>query len=233
MNESKKFFLVDAGQIKKLDSIPSERSKPITEKELTKLDHKMLQIINLPSLSEEEKIKRYNQTLTEFLDLKQSKPSKPVIDTTDKLIKKENTEKAASYDPMLGVSKTYRGKAEKLFSYLQQSHKMSVDDKGEVTIKGSKLPGSNITDMITKAVTPNSKLNHLPGWNQFHSFLLESNVPRTLLHQGLLDTVDLSSKNKPVGGIKKTVSTRKDHSQGKFKAISPKSRWAPYTSSRT
>ena len=66
-------------------------------------------------------------------------------------------------------------------SLLDASNDIKVFDNGEIAIKSEKIPNSNISDLLNKAINPYHKVDQLAGWEKFQSLLKETNVPRSLV----------------------------------------------------
>lgn len=190
MSEAKKYMLLDPSNIDKMahllgkskengDSSPGpstgERLAPIKQRETYNLDKKMLDIINNKVLTEEQKVKAYNQALIEFKSLITDKVSTSVSITAPE--KGETTlEKVTSptpdinIDPLItGVPPKFQKKASALLRYLMNSKKLVVTSSGNVVIGGQSIHDSNITDLINKSVNPITPKYHVPGWDSFHS----------------------------------------------------------------
>ena len=50
-----------------------------------------------------------------------------------------------------------------------------------MSIDGSKLDNSNISDLLNGAVNSKVDLDNVPGWREFASLLHNSNVPKSML----------------------------------------------------
>lgn len=61
-------------------------------------------------------------------------------------------------------------RAELLLRRLKSSDEITWDQRGEVTIKGIKLVGSNITDLVSDIVRPR-KTSNPTSWQEFCSLL--------------------------------------------------------------
>lgn len=197
MENAKKFYLVDASQVKgfKNDSF-DQRNKSLISKEIEGLDKKMVDIIKNTSLTDEQKVDAYNQVLSKFQSLKQEvgfNKALPNVEPRGQEIKASN-----QYDPVMGVPKPYKSKAIKVLDSLLENNKLSYNDKGEVNINGEKFDSSNISDLLNTAVNPKVKYENLNGWTAFHRLIKQENLPKSLLHTP-------ASRNPPVATTSETV----------------------------
>lgn len=181
MEHAKKFYLVDASQVKgyKNDSFV-QRNKPIISKEIEGLDKMMVDIIKNASLTDEQKVDAYNQALSKFQSLKQEvgfNKLLPNVEPRGQEIRASN-----QYDPVMGVPKPYKSKAIKVLDTLLENNKLSFNDKGEVNINGEKFDSSNISDLLNSAVNPKAKYENLNGWSKCYRLIKQENLPKSLLY---------------------------------------------------
>lgn len=183
LSQAKKFLLVDANQLKPIQDETNfiERTKPLSTRELQNLDKSMLSIVNNPSLSTDDKVQSYNRVLAEFQSVNSNKNFVKVDNFDD--AKQDNIlPDNHDYDPIKPITNQYKNKATNLFSLLKKSNKITIQPNGEVIIKGTPLSGSNISDLLNKAVNSRTNKHDLPGWNEFEALLDEENIPRFLLN---------------------------------------------------
>ena len=74
--------------------------------------------------------------------------------------------------------KTLKSRAQTLLAYI--SPHVTWNDKGEVTIEGENIPGSNIVDLV-KVQLKDYKDLHPVGLDKFLNILKDTNVPLSLL----------------------------------------------------
>ena len=97
------------------------------------------------------------------------------METNESKIKADETlykQRLLEYNPMLGITRPYQGKVEKLLSLLDSINRFDIAEKGEIVID-KRIPRSNISDALSKVVNPQSKLRDIPGRQEFTSFLNE------------------------------------------------------------
>lgn len=208
MNHAKKFYLVDASQLKRIsdeqpniESTPSQnaRQKPFAKRELDSLDRGLLDIINNNSLTQDEKVDEYSKALTQYTTMKHQYNTAPQT-TTDS---KTTPPKDDSYNPFLGIIKTYQNKAKKLFEILNSTGSLQVSQKGEAVIDNKTLSGSNITDLLNAAVNPKAKMREsVSGFNDFVDLLEKVNIPHTLITKEALSSPSIQAS--PIDSPSKT-----------------------------
>ena len=194
-SEVKKFLLVDSNNIDQLFPPGSKKARlePIANRELKRLDQLMLTIVNNEDMTESEKVDQYNKTLTEFKNTLSTKPvphtvspkpsSKPNLTSDDK---KEDNQKLKEenkqvYDATIGVDHRYKPRAKKILSLLTDSNLLKYTNTGEVILRGEKIPGSNVSDLLNSVVNPKVKAKQLIGWRQFSDSLKDANIPQSIL----------------------------------------------------
>lgn len=225
LQDAKKFYLVDSSNINNILSRheSAERLKPIQKKELSRLDTLMSSVLNDSKLSDVEKVLEYNRVLTEFQEVATTKPKiakeTPQATASDTNITQNgDSDNLGNYNYLLGVIKQYNKKADNLMSLLTKSKQLKLSDRGEVIIKGKKIPNSNITDLLNRAVNsrpPKLKTHITPGWEEFHTLLREQNIPQSLLY-------------KKIESPNKTTKVRKPVSYH----IKQLDKWSPYDSTK-
>lgn len=197
MQDAKKFLLVESNDLNRLfrENLTKERLQPLPTRELHQLDSAMLDIVNTPSMSQEEKVKKYNSILTEFQSVAHYNNPPRIQDS--KVVDKPSPEaKPPTLDPILGVPTLYKRKAENLMTFLKQKNQLSVSDKGEVIIKDEKIDKSNVTDILNKAVNPKSNLKQPTGWTKFQELMEENNVPKSMVSSTLTLRKEHSKRDK-------------------------------------
>ena len=163
-------------------------------------------------MTQDEKVAAYTSALDRYQTAGQTYLSTPPQSFG---LKQANptttTTKKVEYDPLIGLTKQFLPRAKKLLALLQKSNALTVSDNGEVIIEGSKLAGSNISDLLNASVNPKANLERVVGVKEFTDLLDKTNVPQTLI----------SDKLK----VPKISATRSEERRvGK----ECRSRWSPY-----
>lgn len=226
LKDAKKFFLIDPTNVNQLTNLiqSSNRLQPIQSSEIKRLDSSMLDILNNNNLTTTEKVEQYNKILVEFQNTTSSKPQ--ISDETKNTFKTNQTEndKEDSYNYLLGIPTQYKTKADKLMSMLINSNKIKISKTGSVTINGESIPGSNITDLVNKAVNSRVTFPHLPGWSNFEELIIEQNVPQSLLSV----KVEPSVKKADIKSVPKTSTSKPKNSQPHSPKIVALRKWLPH-----
>lgn len=178
LHETKKFYLVDANELKNVNPPTitnfKERTKPLISKELEHLDRMMVTILNNETLSQENKVREYNKVLAKYQETRNNLNQSPNLITNNVTLKRK-------FNPLIGISKVFKNKASQLWSLLENNNNLQVKDNGEVVIKERRIPGSNLNDLINTAVNKKFKGNDLAGWSEFQKLLIDQNIPRSVI----------------------------------------------------
>ena len=149
----KKMILVD----------PNSYRKPM-QKEMSKLDEEMSQILN-SALEESEKIKQYNQVLQKYLSLKERT-------INPRLVLEEEEKPIPAKDILKGFTKKNLIQAKKLLESIENNSSASWNSRGELIFDKTPIPQSNIKKLITDKIKKETKSS--PGSEQFRSLVWES-----------------------------------------------------------
>lgn len=196
LQEAKKFYLIDASQIPSAE-LSGERLQPLAKRELHKLDRLMLEIANSEDLSQLQKVNEYNKVLSEFQYIEDKVRGHAINAPVPVAPTEPNVQIKDSYDPLLGISQPYHNKAKQLLSLLHRSQDFDISSTGEIILKKEKIPDSNISDILNKAVNPRIKLKNVAGWDKFHSFLMQQHPPKSLLAAKLQKDIKRQSSRTP------------------------------------
>ena len=80
-----------------------------------------------------------------------------------------------------GIPKTMKTRAEALLAHLKgRGDIITWDDMGQVLLKGTLIPKSNISDLISDAMRPRKYFNPV-GVREFYNVLNEINIPKDLV----------------------------------------------------
>lgn len=222
MSEAKKFVLIDPDHMQAFSKLVQQqlnpRDKPLPHNELSRLDRSMLDIINDPSLTSSVKVQRYNQALAEYLSLN-DKPSslKPVNQDDSTKANREDERKDKDVLPaysLIGIPKPFQTKARNLLQALQNTHKLTINDKSEVSVNGNLIQGSNATDIIHGIVNQKFGGTSLKGLTEVKNFIRSANIPKSLLGKHILledainNELTVSPATSPSPSKKKTTRKR-------------------------
>lgn len=249
MNNAKKFYLLDASQVKLPENKPAiaetaatvaERIKPIKKRETESLDKLMFEIANAESLSDEEKVNRYNAVLANFRVHYNSAPQKQSWNDDSKNLSAAPSQRPRGktsdledgYDAMISVGKNYQPRARKVLKLLEERGKMSVSKNGEIVIDGKPVPSSNISDLLNASVNRKAYSEEIIGLDTFRALMDEANVPKTLayipgkLEQSFIDGADAHSPTQDFYTPPPARTAKKRRKQS-----TPKILWESHTNS--
>jgi uncharacterized protein YwgA len=159
MEYAKKLLLVD----------PSRAFRPsATEKKLNELDSIISDVL-ASELSDDEKAKRYIAALKQhrFYESPHPVPAKP--DTDEDIIN--------------SIKPTLRRKAKKLLKRVKTHSRLT--DEGEIVSDKEVIKDSDISDLITDALTKSSSVRP-KGWVEFADTLKRARTPRELVRNDKL-----------------------------------------------
>ena len=143
------------------------------------LDGKMRDILERRDITDEEKVKLYEDALALYTTYRQKalapfpppslpqQPPKPSI-----------PERQFIDDVITSVPRALRGKAEQLTKTVLRE--MTWSPKGELVVDGQVLPGTHIVDLINDAIRQRKKFR-AAGRDTFVEGLTQMNVPRELI----------------------------------------------------
>lgn len=176
MEHAKKMILVPHDLLLKLNQQKQNQSGLTND-----LDTEMTTLLDNEDLGEKEKWVRYQQMLQRYLKVKEQE-RQPLKVTMEEESKHGADMPGLSLQREIieAIPKMYKNKAKMLLNRLESSKNVSWDERGEVTIKGNIVLGSNIIDLVSDVVRPRKTSNPF-GWQQFLTFLKELNIPREFI----------------------------------------------------
>lgn len=184
MEHAKKMALVDPKLLESLKSPPHYTQPRL--RVLSSLDEEMKEVLSDSNPSPEEKVKRYNQILQRFLThhdqhVKALLPPTPTQAPTQKLTENESTSMEQLDRELLdSVPVSLRNKAALVLQRAKNNPRLSWNESGELSHNGSKVPGSNLVDLVNDFVR--ERKNSQPiGWDVFAKSLKEANIPAELV----------------------------------------------------
>ncbi len=179
--------LVDPTQmIVKTSPVPDPLSDSVLQ-----LDTAMKHILENETMSEYDKLTAYQQTLHKYLkrvnqstsrqwnnEFQSGIQTKTVPDqgitTNEKIIKLEKR-------VLDSLPKSLRGKGSVLIQHLKEATDLNWNDRGELTVDGDIVEGSNISDLIHETLRSRKTSDTPRGWQRYIDTLVDSNVPREFL----------------------------------------------------
>ena len=145
------------------------------------LDQEMKTILERSGLTDEEKVRQYNQVLQRYLEYHDHLKT-PLISNTNQTVPNTNqtVPKAIQEEVLHTVPKTLRRKAETILERINRHPNMNWNDRGEFVFNGEVVRGSNVVDLVNDIIR-HRKSFQPHGWEEFARALRQSNVPQDLV----------------------------------------------------
>ena len=138
------------------------------------LDTKIQTILEREDMSEDERLKLYDQSFTRYLNVYDDYRPRPVAVAPEPvkqdLIDNEIVE---------SVPKTMKAKVQLLLKKMKSSPDISWNEKEELKYKGETVQESNVVELVN--VLSKRKYFNPQGWETFGEALREANVPQDLI----------------------------------------------------
>lgn len=180
------------------------------------LDSELSSLLNNDNGGDSEKWTKYQQVLQRYLRFKEQE-RQPLKLTVEEDKGGASTQYPLENEILDSIPRTFKKRAELLLQRLNSSKDITWDQRGEVTIKGIKLGGSNITDLVSDIVRPR-KTSNPNAWQEFCSLLKDINIPHEFIGNPsrmeymtsgslLSPTINKSSTPYRTPGRRKTLKT--------------------------
>lgn len=169
-----RYYLLPSGEK------PPKLSLPQTKSPVERLHEDVNRLNQNPALSDEERWREYEKVFTTFLALTKPRQALPLATTV--------SEEGETLDKVLNtiLPKSLRKKGLHLLQFIGasspiQEGQYSISSSGELQVRGSNIPNSNIIDLINYAVRQRKVVPMPRGWPEFAILLRRINVPQELL----------------------------------------------------
>ena len=190
MNHAKKMLLIDPDTLGRLQ----QRAENPVNNNILSLDQEMERILKLQNLTDDEKWSQYKQVLARFLhftnELRQpislpiikekvTEKEKNVVETKQ-VVKNNDDEEVkdlVKIQTLQSLPRVIKNVGELLYDSLNSAEIITWDNLGSVSVRGEKVHGSSIIDLISNVVR-NRKDTSPQGWEIFANVLSELNVPQ-------------------------------------------------------
>ena len=147
--------------------------------QLFQLDQQMRQLVDDASVPLEQKLQQYYNTLKRYQHVYKETYDKPVsvkvVDEDKQLLGKLPV---SEVDLVNRLPKPKRQSAKLLLKYVQNNPNISWNNANELVLKGRRVPGSNIYDLITDISKDGRNRAPAIGWEEFTTSLIQQNIPK-------------------------------------------------------
>lgn len=188
MNHTKKMLLIDPDTLGRMQ----QRINNPVNNTISLLDQEMDHILNLKHLTDDEKWLQYKQVLARFLHFTsglRNPIALPVIyenineeeeenkDAKEKVVNEDDAKDHIKIQTLKTIPKLSKNIGELLYDSLNSADIINWDKFGSVSVRGTKIPGSSIIDLISDVVR-NRRDSSPEGWEIFAHVLAELNIPQ-------------------------------------------------------
>jgi hypothetical protein len=185
-----------------------ERPKPPVEqrvKVMDTLDKKMQTILERKDLSEDERLKLYDQSFTRYLNVYDDYKPRPVAFAPEPV-----KQDLIDNEILESVPKTMKAKVQLLLKKMKSSPDISWNEKEELKYKGETVQESNVVELVNDVLSKRKYFNP-QGWETFG----EANVPQ--------DLIGHEDRRRYITQTKRTPRSRKrQQSPSPIRSYSPK-----------
>ena len=188
MDHVKKMFLMDPKRITSDSFLMPEPSISMDPKLqiLQNLHREMETILKKEHISDDEKVKSYNQTLQRYIDYqsqyRQPHPIPVSVTPESSISHSSDAIMSVQAELLRVVPKNTRKHAEALLIRIRDQPNMSWNSNGEFMYKGEVQQGSNIIDLIGELMRARKSITKSPpGMNTFVTALKDTNTPQELI----------------------------------------------------
>ena len=157
---------------KMIQQVPAP-TNPI-HRSIATLDQEMRAILERNDVSDEEKVRLYNQVLQRYLEYHDHLRTGLVTKTN------QTVPKAMQEEVLHTVPKTMRRKAESILERINRNPNMGWNERGEFVFNDKVVRGSNIVDLVNDLIR-HRKSFQPHGWEEFARALRQSNIPQDLV----------------------------------------------------
>lgn len=161
--------------------IMQQMSAPVNpiHRSIANLDQDMQAILQKTNLSDQDKVREYNQVLQRYLEyydhVRNPIPTLPTPHSTP-----SQSSRSVRDEVLRTVPKTMKRKAEAVLDRIENQANMKWNDRGELIYEGELVKGSNVVDLVNDVIR-HRKSFQPRGWQEFARALRQSNVPQDLV----------------------------------------------------
>ena len=186
--------------MKKLVLVPEARFRALSDSEGTKNSSTIMQAINHPEQHEmvrsynvaqsllrdntnkpdDERMREYNEKMQDFYMYKDKIKGARIAPRRQNAINEKSDDDKAAREAVSAMPASLQSSAQKLIDRIKDnSDVISWTPDGEVSIRGQKMVGSSITDLVGDAIR-NTRAQH-PTRGPFLEALVEMNTPDAMI----------------------------------------------------
>ena len=169
----------------------------------------MQTILEREDLSEDERLKLYDQSFTRYLNVYDDYRPRPVA-VAPEPVKQDLIDN----EILESVPKTMKAKVQLLLKTMKSSPDISWNEKEELKYKGETVQERNVVELVNDVLSKRKYFNP-QGWETFGEALREANVPQ--------DLIGHEDRWRYITQTKRTPRSRKrQHSPSPIRPYSPK-----------
>ena len=188
---------------------PKKALVPPLTAQVNQLDSEMNSLLKRQDMTQDEKVKLYDQTLQRYLTYYDKRMQKPVrvsmvhpepVETEE--IEKELPEESEppgeiENDILESVPTTMKSRALQLVNKLKANKDIvGWNDHGQMVFEGRTIPGTNVIDLINDTLRQRKNFNPA-GWQLFAKALGRLNVPEGIIRNEERLNMVKTYRNKP------------------------------------
>ena len=132
-------------------------------------------ILEREDLSEDERLKLYDQSFTRYLNVYDDYRPRPVAVAPEPM-----KQDLIDNEILESVPKTMKAKVQLLLKIMKSSPDISWNEKEELKYKGETVQESNVVELVNDVLSKRKYFNP-QGWETFGEALREANVPQDLI----------------------------------------------------
>ena len=157
-----------------------------TTKTLSSLDSEMNAVLREAG-NDEEKIAKYNQILHRYLTYQDKRKNTPIKvqvtggDEVPAVVNDDADDDAVTKDVLESVPKSMTRRAKLLMRRLGRSTDVSWNERGELVLNATPVPGSNVADLVNDVLRKRKTVRPPVGWQAFARQLKTMNVPQEVV----------------------------------------------------
>ena len=204
---------------------PKKALVPPLTAQVNQLDSEMNSLLKRQDMTQDEKVKLYDQTLQRYLTYYDKRMQKPVrvsmvhpepVETEeieDKLPEESEPPGEIENDILESVPATMKSRALQLVKKLKANKDVvGWNDHGQMVFEGRTIPGTNVIDLVNDTLRQRKNFNPA-GWQLFAKALGRLNVPEGIIRNEERLNMFKAYRNKPSDIITTTYGNKKSQDE--------------------